>query len=141
MQDALHFKRAGVMVAVLAALTGCATPTPSPSTPTPLPPTATAVPPATLVPTVEPTADVTSIFPQVSADDRVLGPADAPVTVLVYCDYQAEPCAPLAAALTGLAQSQPEAARIVYRNVPLPQNDKATLAAAASEAAGAQGKF
>lgn len=141
MQDALHFKRAGVMVAVLAALTGCATPTPSPSTPTPLPPTATAVPPATPVPTVEPTADVTSIFPQVSADDRVLGPADAPVTVLVYCDYQAEPCAPLAAALTGLAQSQPEAARIVYRNVPLPQNDKATLAAAASEAAGAQGKF
>lgn len=141
MRDALLFKRLGATVTVLASLTGCATPTPLPSTPTPLPPTATAMPSATPVPTVEPTADVSSIFPPVSADDWVLGAADAPVTVLVYCDYQAEPCAPLAAALTGLAQSQPEAARIVYRNVPLPQNDKATLAAAAAEAAGAQDRF
>ncbi len=141
MLDASHFKRVGVLITVLASLAGCAAPTPVPVTSTRLPPTATTAPAATLEPTVEPTADVSSIFPEVSANDRVLGPLDAPVTVLVYCDYQAEPCAPLAAALTGLAQSQSDTARIVYRNVPLPQNDKATLAAAAAEAAGAQGKY
>ncbi len=141
MLDASHFKRLGVLITVMASLAGCAAPTPVPVTSTRLPPTATTAPAATLEPTVEPTADVSSIFPEVSANDRVLGPLDAPVTVLVYCDYQAEPCAPLAAALTGLAQSQSDTARIVYRNVPLPQNDKATLAAAAAEAAGAQGKY
>ena len=141
MLDASFYKRLGGMIAVLTCLAGCARPTPVPATLTPLPPTATAAPAATPEPTVEPTADVSSIFPAVSADDWTLGPLDAPVTVLVYCDYQAEPCAPLAAALVGVAESQPDAARIVYRNVPLPQNDKATLAAAAAEAAGAQGKY
>lgn len=137
---------AGFISVVVAALIGstalgCAAPTPAPATSTAAPPTATARPPVTPTPTAPPTEDLSTIFPPVTEADRMLGPADAGVTMLVYCDFQAPPCASLAQTLLALHDVQTDTVRIVYRNVPLPTYDKATLAAAAAEAAGAQGRY
>lgn len=121
-------------------LSSCATPTPQPTVTAP-PPSATAPPPASPTPEPPPTVDTSSIFPPVTDADWIMGRRDAGVTVLVYCDYQAEPCAPLAMTLLQLQKVRPNAVRVAYRNVPLPIYDKATLAMAAAEAAGAQDKY
>lgn len=139
------FRQVMAVALIGGALLGCTGPAPeptvAPATATAPPPTATALPPATPTPTTPPTEDASTIFPPVTAADRTLGPADAGVTVLVYCDYQAPPCAPLTQTLLTLFAAQPDALQVVYRNVPLPIYDKATLAAAAAEAAGAQDRF
>jgi protein-disulfide isomerase len=72
------------------------------------------------------------------------GSPDAPITVIEYGDFQCPSC--------GAFATQQEAAfdrryvetgkvRFVYHDFPLPQHDKAVIAAAAARAAGEQGKF
>ncbi len=140
MQNGFSVSRLAAAALLTLALASCAAPTPAPTTTAP-PPSPTAPPPATATPVPAPTADTSTIFPPVTDADWVLGPRDAGVTVLVYCDFQAQPCAPLAQTLLALQAAQTDTVRIVYRNVPLPTYDKATLAAAAAEAAGAQDKY
>jgi hypothetical protein len=87
-----------MMVLVLALIAGCggeaASPTPSPS-PTPAPATATAVPPTSASPSgpavcVDAPLDfpVASGIPPVTDEDHVHGPADAPITIIEYADFQ-----------------------------------------------------
>jgi cyclophilin family peptidyl-prolyl cis-trans isomerase/protein-disulfide isomerase len=147
-------KRAGLNLALLcvllAACGGAATPL---NLPTP-PPAATltrvpTLPVATLTPLFLPTADVTpgtaptdnSLFAVVTEDDWLSGPESAPATIVEYSDFQCEYCATMAAMLTLLRQEYPDDFRLVFRHYPLPQHDKAVLAAVAAEAAGAQDKF
>jgi len=82
-----------------------------------------------------------SLFAPVTEDDWQIGPADAPVTLLVYSDFQCYYCGALAPLLRQLLTEFPDELRLVFRHYPLPQDDKAHLAAAAAEAAGAQGMF
>jgi len=78
----------------------------------------------------------------ITENDHVLGPADAPVTILVYSDFQCHTCALVADSLNQIHQAHPEMARIVFRYFPLTQtNDKAGLAIQTAEAAAMQGKF
>ena len=63
------------------------------------------------------------------------------MTLVEYSDFQCEYCAGLERVLRQLRREYPDDLRLVFRPYPLPQNDKARLAAAAAEAAGAQGKF
>jgi cyclophilin family peptidyl-prolyl cis-trans isomerase/protein-disulfide isomerase len=69
------------------------------------------------------------------------GPANAPVTIVVFSDYQCPYCALLAAVLKQIRLTHPDDVRFVYVNTPLPSRDKDALATQAVEAADLQGKF
>jgi cyclophilin family peptidyl-prolyl cis-trans isomerase/protein-disulfide isomerase len=127
-------------------LAACATPTLSPPDPT-VTPAATATPllntprPVGASPTPPPTATEPSLFAPVSDADWQLGPKDAVATLIVYDDFQCAFCASLEPILARLRTEFPDDLRVIFRHYPLPQDDKARLAASAAEAAGAQGKF
>jgi protein-disulfide isomerase len=72
----------------------------------------------------------------------VRGPADAPVTVLEYGDYECPYCRGAFRDVHRLIDRYPKAVRFVFRNFPIPQlHPHAQQAAEAAEAAGGQGKF
>jgi formate-nitrite transporter family protein len=80
--------------------------------------------------------------PEVTADDHVLGPADAPVTLLEYGDYECPFCRGAFRDVHRLLDRYPGRIRFVFRNFPLAQvHPHAEMAAEAAEAAAAQGKF
>ena len=79
---------------------------------------------------------------EVTADDHVLGWADAPVTVLEYGDYECPYCRGAARDVHEMLARYPDTVRFVFRNFPIAQlHPHAEQAAEAAEAAGAQGKF
>lgn len=86
-------------------------------------------------------------FTPLSDADWARGEADAPITLLVYGDFQCPTCAAFAETLTRLQTQYPEDVRLVYRHYPLigtaeqPLNDKAAQSVVAAEAAGQQGMF
>ena len=83
-----------------------------------------------------------SLFPLPGKTDWQLGKEQAAVTIISYCDFQAQPCAQLAVVMKQLIAEFPEQVRWIYRYYPLTKiNDKATLAVQAAEAAGKQGLF
>jgi len=74
-------------------------------------------------------------LPGLSEDDRVRGPADAPV-VLLYADFECPYCAAEAQKLAGVRL------RVVFRHFPVrTSHPRAWPAACAAEAAGLQGRF
>jgi protein-disulfide isomerase len=78
----------------------------------------------------------------VTADDHVLGPADARVTVLEYGDYECPYCRGAARDVQEMLARYPDTVRFVFRNFPIVQlHPHAEQAAEAAEAAGAQGQF
>jgi protein-disulfide isomerase len=80
--------------------------------------------------------------PQVASDDHVRGPADAPVTVIEYGDYECPYCRGAFRDVHEMLDSYPGTIRFVFRNFPIPQlHPHAMQAAEAAEAAGAQGQF
>jgi protein-disulfide isomerase len=80
--------------------------------------------------------------PEITADDHVLGPADAPVTVLEYGDYECPYCRGAARDVHRMLDLYPGLVRFVFRNFPIQQlHPHAEQAAEAAEAAAAQGKF
>jgi protein-disulfide isomerase len=80
--------------------------------------------------------------PVITPEDHVLGPADAPVTVLEYGDYECPYCRGAYRDVHRLLAEYPDQVRFVFRNFPIAQvHPHAEQAAEAAEAAGAQGKF
>jgi cyclophilin family peptidyl-prolyl cis-trans isomerase/protein-disulfide isomerase len=75
------------------------------------------------------------------AADHLLGTDSAYLTVVLYGDFQSTPSFDVARILAVLRDRYLEDMRIVWRHFPQPTNDKSMLAAQASEAASAQGKF
>jgi len=71
----------------------------------------------------------------------VRGPADAPITIVEWSDFQCPFCVRVEETLTQLRQEYPDTIRFVWRDMPLPFHDQAQPAAIAARAAGAQGKF
>ncbi|MDB5964139.1 MAG: DsbA family protein [Polaromonas sp.] len=77
-----------------------------------------------------------------AATDRVQGPADAPVTVLEYGDFECPSCLQAHVALKVMLPHFGNKVRFAFRHFPLREvHPHAELAAEASEAAGAQGRF
>ena len=72
---------------------------------------------------------------------HVSGPADAPVTIIVFSDYQCLQCAFLAASLKQIRLIHPNDVRLIYIHAPQTGNNKDNLAIQAVEAADLQGKF
>ncbi len=80
--------------------------------------------------------------PVITPEDHVLGPADAPVTMLEYGDYECPYCRGAYRDVHRLLDEYPGQIRFVFRNFPIGQiHPHAEQAAEAAEAAGAQGKF
>jgi NhaA family Na+:H+ antiporter len=76
------------------------------------------------------------------ARDHVRGPADAPVTLVEYGDFQCPYCGDAFPVVQELAERFGEGLRVVFRHMPLPDlHPRAQAAAEAAEAAGAQGRF
>ena len=72
---------------------------------------------------------------------HISGPADAPVTIVMFSDYQCPACAILAASLKQIRLTHAANVRFVFVNTPQSARDKDTLATQAVEAADLQGKF
>jgi protein-disulfide isomerase len=80
--------------------------------------------------------------PPVGANDHVQGPADAPVTLVEYGDYECPYCGEAYPVVKALQKRLGGQLRFAFRNFPLSQaHPHAEHAAEAAEAAGAQGKF
>jgi protein-disulfide isomerase len=74
--------------------------------------------------------------------DHVLGPRGAAVTVVEYGDFECPNCKQAAPAVKLLLERFEDRVRYAYRHFPLDEvHPHALLAAQASEAAGAQGRF
>ncbi len=76
----------------------------------------------------------------ITVRDHAIGPADAPVTLLEYGDYQCPHCGRAFPVLEELLKTYPDQLRLVYRHFPLMKmHPQAKLAAEAAEAAGGAG--
>ncbi len=147
------FFAAGALLLIVGALSACngsnssLLPTVAPSAATATPaisivPQITAQPTtAAAVPTPGPTPDMAKVInPQ--PDDWTRGPVSATVTFIEWSDFQCPYCSQFEPVLEKIMKAYPNDVRVVYRHFPLISiHDKAKLAAEATEAAGAQGKF
>lgn len=79
----------------------------------------------------------------VTSIDHVRGPADAPVTIIEYSDFQCPACATYYNLVERLLNESTTTVRFVYRHFPLfpIPHKNAVIASEASEAAALQGKF
>lgn len=74
--------------------------------------------------------------------DHIRGPADAPLTLVEYGDYECPFCGRATGVVSELEERFGDRLRYVFRHLPLTDvHPHAELAAVAAEAAGAQGRF
>ena len=74
-------------------------------------------------------------------DDPVRGPKAAPVTLVLFSDFQCPFCARVEPTLQQIREAYGDKVRIVWKHQPLPLHPDAMPAARAAEAARATGKF
>ncbi|MBM4357792.1 MAG: thioredoxin domain-containing protein [Deltaproteobacteria bacterium] len=77
----------------------------------------------------------------VIGDSATRGPADAPVTVVEYADFECPSCGNAYPLLEALYAQFEGKVRFVFKNFPLPSHPNANLAAQAAVAAQKQGQF
>ena len=82
------------------------------------------------------------VAPVDPAVDHIRGPADAPLTLVEYADFECPFCGRATGAVDELIERFGDRLRYVFRHLPLADvHPHAVLAAEAAEAAGAQGAF
>jgi protein-disulfide isomerase len=83
-----------------------------------------------------------TLTPPVSTRDHSQGPADAPLTLVEYGDYQCPYCGAAYPVVKQLQKTFGKKLRFVFRNFPLTQaHEYALIAAETAEAAALQDKF
>ena len=83
-----------------------------------------------------------SLVPAITTTDFSIGPADAPVTILEYCDFQSESCLAMAQTIAELMRNYEGSIRFIFRPLPLTDIlDKSDDSVLAAFAADEQGKF
>ena len=88
------------------------------------------------------THSVSDLFIPIAANEHALGPPDAPVTLVEYGDYECPDCFNAMPVVNELRQRLGDKLRFVFRHFPISSiHPRASVAAMAAEAAGAQGKF
>ncbi len=70
-----------------------------------------------------------------------VGKEDAPVTVVVFTDFQCPHCSKVVPLLEDVLDNNPDSVKVVLKNMPLSFHEMALPAALAAIAAGKQGKF
>ena len=86
--------------------------------------------------------DTATLSVPVTADDHAQGPADAPVTLVEYGDYECPHCGRAYPIVKEVQRELGHRLRFVFRNFPLKEvHPHAQHAAEAAEAAGVQGRF
>jgi protein-disulfide isomerase len=84
----------------------------------------------------------TPLTPPVSERDHAQGPANAPITLVEYGDYQCPYCGEAHPVVKQLQKAFAKRLRFVFRNFPLTEaHPYALIAAETAEAAALQGKF
>ncbi|HZZ85672.1 MAG TPA: thioredoxin domain-containing protein [Anaeromyxobacteraceae bacterium] len=78
---------------------------------------------------------------EIRADDPAKGPAQAPVTLVEFSDFQCPFCSRAEPTVRQLEQAYGKDLRVVWKHQPLPMHPNAMPAAEAAEAAREQGKF
>jgi Na+:H+ antiporter, NhaA family len=91
----------------------------------------------------EDTAPVTALDLPVDPDrDHILGPVDAPLTLVEYGDFECPFCGRATGVVAAVRERFGDDLRYVFRHLPMPEvHPRADLAAEAAEAAAAQGAF
>ncbi|QRG06541.1 thioredoxin domain-containing protein [Xanthobacter dioxanivorans] len=85
---------------------------------------------------------MTHLIPPVSADDHSQGPADAPVTLIEYGDYECPYCGEAYPVLKAVQHAMGARLRFVFRNFPLTEaHPHAGRAAEFAEAGASVGRF
>ena len=74
-------------------------------------------------------------------DDPARGPANAPITIVEFTDFECPSCAAMHPILEEVLHSYGDKVRFVVRDFPLGQHEFARKAAEAANAANAQGKY
>ena len=77
----------------------------------------------------------------VGPDDHVRGPANAPVTLVEYGDFECPYCGVVYPVIKALEEQYADTLRVVFRSFPLQQHPHAQAAAEAAEFAADHGKF
>ena len=78
----------------------------------------------------------------VTPEDHALGPGDAPLTLVEYGDYECPSCTATHPIVAAVRHEFGDRMRFVFRHFPVTSiHPRASLAAQAAEAAGAQGRF
>ncbi len=76
-----------------------------------------------------------------ASEGRRLGPADAPVTIIEFGDYECPACVTFHRALRAVQRQFGDTITIVYRHFPLETHAMGQFAARAAECAAQQGRF
>lgn len=71
----------------------------------------------------------------------VTGPANAPLTIVEFSDFQCPYCAAAVPQIRALLKAYPEQVKLIFKEYPLEEHPQADLAATAAVAAQKQGKF
>jgi protein-disulfide isomerase len=104
--------------------------------------TEVAAAPAGQAPEAEKTPEQDQTVYKVEAgDSQAKGPKNAPITMVIFSDFQCPFCARVEPTLTQIEKEYGGKVRQVWKNYPLPFHNNAEPAAEAAMAAGAQGKF
>lgn len=108
----------------------------------PPPPPAPSVGKGPVAPGASPSPTTTSVSQPGAEPPHSIGPADAPVTLEEFGDFQCPPCGLLHPVLKEMEKEFGSRLRVIFREFPLvPTHPHALNAAKAAEAAGLQGKF
>ncbi|MFT4623497.1 MAG: protein-disulfide isomerase [Myxococcota bacterium] len=78
---------------------------------------------------------------RIDASDPVLGPEDAPITIIAFTEYQCFYCSEMQPVLDAVRDRWPDDVRIVFKDFPLSGHGRALPAAVAAHCAGEQGRF
>ncbi len=90
---------------------------------------------------VEIMLDPPRVEPVVEAYNPTRGPADAPVVLVEYTDYQCPYCVRAQPTIVAVRERYGDSVVHVFKNLPLPMHQQATLAAEAALCAADQGQF
>jgi protein-disulfide isomerase len=85
--------------------------------------------------------DPNKVYTLTAGDRPSKGPADAPITVLHYLDYQCPVCKRVGPTIDELIAAYPKEVRVVFKMRPLSSHPQGMISAEAALAAHAQGKF
>jgi protein-disulfide isomerase len=80
----------------------------------------------------QPQEDPNAVYQVPVADSPTRGPADAPVTVVMFADYECPFCGQGWETLTKLEKAYPGKVRVVYKHYPLPSHPRGKVGAQAA---------